>query len=126
MGLGVKEWRKTAEKLDNVSKYWAEVFRAGEMMQKLQIEQKPVWCSIPIVGFIDAGDEVMMTSIEYANGLVRPIINGGLRVIGQLFKTDEAGMIDASRMKTLEEVQADFNVHASLWNTIVSIDMQDR
>ena len=121
MGLGVKEWRKTAEKLDNVSKYWAEVFRAGEMMQKLQIEQKPVWCSIPIVGFIDAGDEVMMTSIEYANGLVRPIINGGLRVIGQLFKTDEAGMIDASRMKTLEEVQADFNVHASLWNTIVSI-----
>ena len=42
MGLGVKEWRKTAEKLDNVSKYWAEVFRAGEMMQKLQIEQKPV------------------------------------------------------------------------------------
>ena len=57
-------------------------------MQKLQIEQKPVWCSIPIVGFIDAGDEVMMTSIEYANGLVRPMINGGLRVIGQLFKTD--------------------------------------
>ena len=122
MGLGVKEWRRTAEKLDEVSKYWAEVFRAGETLQRLQIEQHPEWCSIPIVGSTDQGDEVMLTSVEYANPIARPIVRSGLRVVGQLFKTDEAGMIDSSRMKTLEEVRDEFACpNALLWNTFVSI-----
>ena len=60
--------------------------------------------------------------MEYANPIARPIVRSGLRVVGQLFKTDEAGMIDSSRMKMLKEVRDEFACpNALLWNSFVSI-----
>ena len=122
MRLGVKEWRKTAEKLEGTSTFWSGVFSAGEKMQELMIKHEPNWHMIPVMGSSDKGDEVMHNSVEFANPYARPMTRRGLKVIGQLFKTHNTGMIDTSRMKTLEEVREEFEfMHELVWMTIVSI-----
>ena len=122
MRLGVKEWRKTSEKLERVSQFWAGVFKAGEKLQELVIKHEPEWHMIPVMGSSDRGDELNMNSVEYANPLARIIIRTELRVIGQLFKVHQTGMIDVTRMKTIDEVREEFGrMNEIVWTTLVSI-----
>ena len=50
----------------------------------------------------------------------RLVARSGLRTIGQLFKTNEAGHILPNSMKSYHELQEDFYMHNDVWNSIKS------
>ena len=120
--LGTKEWRKTADKLEARSPYWANVFRAGARMQELGIRQNKLWHMTPVFGSSEGDDVVTLASLEYENPMARPLISSELRVIGQLFKVNHTGFIIKTAMKTREEVNQQFrDVHPMLWTSIVGL-----
>ena len=121
--LGIREWRKTAEKLEARSPYWANVFRSGAKIQELGINQNKLWHMIPIFGSSEGDDIVTLASLEYENPIARPLMNSELVVIGQLFKTNREGFITRTAMKTHEEVNQEFrnNVNPMLWTSIIGL-----
>ena len=120
--LGPKEWRKTAEKLEARSPYWANVFRAGARIQELGIKQNKLWHMTPVFGSSEGDDVVTLASLEYENPIARPLIGSELKVVGQLFKVNNTGFIIRTAMKTHEEVNQQFrNVHPMLWTSIVGL-----
>ena len=122
MKLGTKEWRKTAERLEVRAPYWANVFRAGERIQQLAIQQEKLWHMIPVFGSSEGDDVVTLASLEYENPMARPLIRSPLVVIGQLFKVRNTGHINIREMKTQEEVSRQFRgVDLMLWASIVGL-----
>ena len=127
MKLGTKEWRKTADKLEERSPYWANVFRAGELIQKLAIKHYKLWQMIPIFGSSEGDDVVTLASLEHENPLARPVIRSRLRVVGQLYKTNQVGHIDKSRRKTHEEVSNQFvGINPMLWTSMTGLTNEVR
>ena len=120
--LGTMEWRKTAIKLEERAPYWANVFKAGERIQELTIKQNKLWHMIPIFGSSEGDDTVTMGSLEHDNPMARPIMNSPLIVVGQLFKVNRVGQINASTLKTREEVSQKFrDIDQTLWHSMVGL-----
>ena len=121
MKMGVVEWMKTGEKIRQKSGYWADVFTAGAEIQRLAIEEKGEWEKIPIMGISGRRAVVTQSSIEYVNPEARQIVDSQLKVVGQLFHTNQQGQINTGMMKTRQEVQTEFNCFANLmmWNVLV-------
>ena len=82
MKLGAKEWRKTDQKLNERAPYWANVFKAGEVIQELAIRQDKLWHMIPIFGSSEGDDVVTLASLEFENPIARPIMCRQLIVLG--------------------------------------------
>ena len=122
MKMGEIEWRKTGERIRQKSEYWADVFTAGAEIQRLAVEEKGEWEKIPIMGISGRKNIITRSSIEYVNPEARQIVNSQLKVVGQLFHINQQGQINSERMKTRQEVQAEFNCIANpmMWNVLVS------
>ena len=119
MSLGVVDWEKTATALRQKSTFWEQVFRAGARIQELAIKHYPEWHMMPVVGSCRS---VIVTraSLEYENVPARLVARSGLKTIGQLFKTNEAGHIMPNSMKSYQELQDDYYMHTDVWNSIKS------
>ena len=77
---------------------------------------------IPIFGSSEGDDTVTMGSLEYDNPMARPIMNSPLTVVGQLFKVNRVGQINASTLKTREEVSQEFrDINNTLWTSMVGL-----
>ena len=121
MKMGIVEWNVTAEKMRAKSKYWADVFAAGAQIQKLAIAQKKEWHMLPVMGIEEGRNQITRSSIEYRNPDARQIVPSGLFVVGQLFHTNERGQINPRRMKTMQEIGAEFGpITPMMWNTLVA------
>ena len=122
MWIGPKEWRKTARKMEEKSDFWAEVFRMGENIQEMTLKVDKQWHMTPVIGSAEGDDAAMLTSLEYANPIARPIFRTRLRTVGQLFKVDRVGRIRSDAMKTLDEVRQEFGfMDAMLWNSVLGL-----
>ena len=119
MSLGIVDWEKTATALRDKSKFWELVFRAGARIQELAIKHYPEWHMMPVIGSCRS-IIVTRASLEYENVPARLVARSGLRTIGQLFKTNEAGHILPNSMKSYHELQEDFYMHNDVWNSIKS------
>ena len=121
MKMGVTEWKRTEEKMRIKSKYWADVFAAGAEIQKLTIKQKKEWHMIPIMGSNEGQNQIMQNTLEFRNQAARRIVSSGLWVVGQLFHVNDRGQIDPRRMKTYQEIDAQYNCMSILmWNSLVT------
>ena len=122
MKLGWVEWTKTGERIRHKSDYWADVFTAGAEIQRLAIEDRAEWERIPVMGIGGRRAVITQSSIEYTNPQARQIVESQLKVVGQLLHTNRQGFIDPLRMKTWQEVQAEFNCidDQMMWNVLVT------
>ena len=121
MALGKYDWRKTSEALENRSSFWAQVFNAGARIQEMAMAQMPEWHMVPLIGECEGQRIVTYAALEYENPIAKIVVRHRLRNVGQLFKVNEAGLIQPNQMKTLEEVQDEFQcMDEYIWNSAVS------
>ena len=108
MKLGSRDWRKTAEKIQPKSSYWAEALESIAKIMEAAIEVHKQWHLIPIIGSSAIAD-VNLGSLTFSNPHARRLTLHGLVNVGQLFRTNEAGHVTAANMKTMAELQAEYD-----------------
>ena len=108
MSLGRYDWRRTAEAMKIKSEFWSWFFYAVFRLQELAAVQMPEWHMFPIIGECEGGQVITRASLEYENPHARLVYRRGLRCIGQIFKTNAAGLIMPGEMKSLDEVRDEF------------------
>ena len=108
MKLGSRDWRKTAEKIQPKSSYWAEALESIAEIMEAAIEVHKQWHLIPIIGSSAIAD-VNLGSLTFSNPHARRLTLHGLVNVGQLFRTNEAGHVTAANMKTMAELQAEYD-----------------
>ena len=72
------------------------------------IEVHKQWHLIPIIGSSAIAD-VNLGSLTFSNPHARRLTLHGLVNVGQLFRTNEAGHVTAANMKTMAELQAEYD-----------------
>ena len=110
--LGSIAWKTTADKLRQKSKYWAETFdHIAEIIEAAHRAYKQ-WHLIPIIGSSRIADD-NLGALTFSNPHARRLIANGLCNIGQLFRTNEAGHVTATNMKSMAELQAEYDPNLS-------------
>ena len=110
--MGQNEWRTTAEAIRESSQYWAGVFEAiAEIIEATNAVHKQ-WHLFPIIGS-SRSMENNIGSLTYGNPQARQLMMNGLVNTGQVFRTNEAGHIMHNSMKTMAEIQTEYNINIS-------------
>ena len=120
--MGQNEWRTTAEAIRESSQYWASVFEAIAVIIEATNAVHKQWHLFPIIGS-SRSMENNIGSLTYGNPQARQLMMNGLVNIGQVFRTNEAGHIMHNSMKTMAEIQTEYNINISymLMNSIASL-----
>ena len=108
--LGVSEWRKSADLLQNESSYWEHVFRSIAEILELEHRYDVCWVDVPILGYEGMGDMQTYASLHYRNPTVRTMFDNGLICVGQLFSLGRDGFVDPNLRKSFDQIENEFNV----------------
>ena len=111
LSLGAHEWKATGEALDQTAPFWSQVFEVGATLIQLSHHYDKYWTLIPITGYeeIDHQDP-NIASLVYRNPPVKTITDAGLVNVGQLFHTNQLGLIDINNPKTFPLIEAEFDI----------------
>ena len=109
--LGTQEWNQTATAIRPLSPYWAETFKSIGHIISLANKYDKTWHTIPILGSEYTPEENNIAALHYRNPMARNLFQAGLQVTGQLFHLNNQGQINPNRLKTSEELEAEFNVN---------------
>lgn len=109
VSLGPVEWQLTAESIQNVSPFWSEVFCSIGNIIKLSHKYDRHWALIPILGYEESPNTNDISSLSYRNPAAFNLHIAGLRVVGQLFLTNQTGHLIPSIVKTFETLEVEFN-----------------
>ena len=106
--LGIIAWKTTADKIRHKTKYWAETFdHIAEIIEAAHKAYKQ-WHLTPIIGSSRVADN-NLGALTHSNPHARRLIERGLCNVGQLYRTNEAGHVTATNMKTMAELQAEYD-----------------
>ena len=118
--MGPREWYETANMLDQVSAFWARIFRSIGNIINLSHTFDKNWSLFPILGNECGPDTNDISSLKYRNISARRIHLSGLVVVGQLFNTNQLGQVNAASIKSYDALEIEFgiNIPAHLRNSI--------
>ena len=121
--MGPREWEKTAETIEQDSKFWSEIFRSIGHIVKLSHEFDKNWNLIPLLGYEHSPQTNDISSLSFQNPAARNLFQNGLRVFGQLFNYNDLGHLIPSSMKTYQALEAEFDVQIpmTLRNSIATL-----
>ena len=110
VSLGPMEWQQTAESIHDASSFWSEVFSSIGTIIKLSHEYDRHWALIPILGYEESPNTNDISSLSSRNPAAFNLHQAGLRVVGQLFQTNQTGHLIVSSIKSFETLEAEFNI----------------
>ena len=109
MRLGAKEWQATSNALMQNSPYWAQVFQVGSTLIELSHQYDKFWTLIPITGYEEIGwQDPDISSLTYRNPPVKALTDTGLVNVGQLFNSNQLGLVDVNNPKSFQQLEAEF------------------
>ena len=121
--LGHLEWERSAEKLEGINKYWADVFHniADIVIATNKVHQH--WHLLPLLGSSQRNSEETIVSLRYSNPGARTLYRAGLKNVGMLFHVNEAGYILPNRSKNTQELEEviDRQIPLLMMNSIAAL-----
>ena len=116
LALGPNEWKHTATLLLEKHKYWAHTFKAiSEILEVTHNTQPLTWHHESIAGHTHVTDLNHTFSLTIQNRFVKEMFENGLRLVGQLFKSNHMQTINTSHVKLKRELEDEFNIALTDW-----------
>ena len=107
--LGAQEWKATGCALEQKAPFWAKVFEAGATFIELSHRFDKYWMMIPITGYEEIDQQIPnIASLVYKNPPVKALTDAGLINVGQLFHTNQLGLVDINSPKPFHQIEQQF------------------
>ena len=122
--LGSQEWKATSLALEQKAPFWAKVFDAGATFIELSHRFDKYWTLIPITGYEEIDQRIPnIASLVYKNPPVKALTDAGLINVGQLFQTNQLGLVDINSIKTFPQIEQEFgiNIPRILMNSLMDM-----
>ena len=116
LSLGPNEWKHTATLLQDTHKYWAPTFESISEILKVSHNTQPLtWHNESIAGHTHCKDLSHTLPLTIQNRFVKEMLDNGLRLVGQLFKSNFMQTLITSQVKLKAELEDEFNIALTNW-----------
>ena len=114
--LGPNEWSHTAYLLVDIHQYWSHTFNSiAEILELTHTTLPTLWHQQSIAGHIHCKDLQNTLALTIQNRFVKEMYENGLKLVGQLFKTNGMQTIITTQIKLRNELEDEFNIALTEW-----------
>ena len=116
LSLGPNEWRHTANLLTDIHQYWSHTFNSiAEILELTHNTLPTLWHQESIAGHVHCKDLQNTLALTTQNRFVKEMYENGLKLVGQLFKTNGMQTIITTQIKLRRELEDEFNIALTDW-----------